>query len=294
MPIDYTCPHCGKKFSVGEQFAGQSGPCANCGQPITIPAAVGPQGYAYGPPATQPAKGGGTGLLIALIVAGVLAAPCIIGILVSLLLPAVQAAREAARRAQASNHLKQLTLAMQNYHDVYGALPPAVVTDDTGKPLYSGRVLLLPFLEQNGLYSAFDKSKAWDSPANLALAQTNLLIFTDPSAPTTRIPGQTDFLFVAGKGTVFEPRPGGARFRDISDGTSNTMFMVEVRNSGIGWAEPADIDISQPMSLPAGNHPNINLAAFFDGHTQAIAKTASPQLIRDLATCAGGETIGDF
>jgi hypothetical protein len=72
------------------------------------------------------------------------------------------------------------------------------------------------------------------------------------------------------------------------------MLMVEVKNSGLHWAEPGDLDVSQPMALPPGNHPNINLALFFDGHTAAIMKNTSPQLIRDLATCAGGEEIGDY
>jgi hypothetical protein len=289
MPIAYSCPHCGKQFSVAEQYAGQTGPCAACGQPITIPL---PAGMA--PFAPQPGKGGGVGVLVAVLAVGLVGAVCVIGILIALLLPAVQAAREAARRMQASNHLKQLGLAVQNYHDTYNAFPPAVVRDENGKPLYSGRVLLLPFLEQKALYDAFDKDQAWDSPANMGITQTDLMVFIDPSA-AKRMPGQTDFLFVVGKGTVLEPPPTtGSRMMSIADGTSNTICMVEVKNSGIHWAEPRDLDISQPMSLPLGNHPNINLALFYDGHTTAITKNTSPQLIRDLATCAGGEEIGDY
>src|SRR6267142_1570950 len=137
MPIAYSCPHCGKQYSVADQYAGQTGPCAACGQPITIPL----PGYAYTP---QPSKGGGgMGFVAAVLAVCLVGGICVIGIMVALLLPAVQAGREAARRMQASNHLKQLGLAMQNYHDVFGSLPPAVVTDDSGKPLYSGRVLLL-------------------------------------------------------------------------------------------------------------------------------------------------------
>jgi hypothetical protein len=291
MPIAFSCPHCGKQFSVAEQYAGQTGPCANCGKPITIPQ---PAGAGYGH-AAQPAKsGGGTVAVLAVaLVACVVGGVCVVGILVALLLPAVQAAREAARRMQASNHLKQLGLAMQNYHDVYSEFPPAVVTDDNGRPLYSGRVLLLPFMEQKPLYDQFDKTQAWDSPANIGLSQTNIDVFTDPSAGN-RIPGQTDFLFVVGKGTVFEGLPSGSNLGSITDGTSNTMFMVEMARSGICWSEPGDVDISQPMSLPKGNHPNINLAVFYDGHTAAITKNTPPQTIRDLATCAGGEQIGDY
>jgi hypothetical protein len=290
MPIPYTCPHCGKQFSVADQFVDRTGPCAACGQPITIPV---PPGYAH---PSQPRASSGAGVLIALLAVASIGGICVVGILVALLLPAVQAAREAARRMQASNHLKQLSLAMQNYHDEYQCFPPAVVTDAAGKPLYSGRVLLLAFLEEQSLFDQFNKDEPWNSPANRPLTSQALRYFTDPSASKAQIPGQTDFLFVTGNGTALEPLPYGKSrgLSSISDGTSNTLYIVEVKNSGINWAEPRDLDISQPISLPAGNHPNVNLGAFFDGHTQAIPKTASPQQIRAMATRSGGEVIEDF
>jgi len=283
MPISYSCPHCGKQFSVAEQYAGQTGPCAACGKPISIPGAIG--GYAYTP---KPSGGGMSALAIVGIVLAVMVVFC--GCLgVPLLLPAVQAARESARRMQAANHLKQLGLAMQNYYDVYDALPPAVVTDANGKPLYSGRVLLLPFMEQKPLYDRFKKDEPWDSPANRPLTQINIPTFRDPSGRMD-VDGQTDFLFITGKGTALEARPN-AKFADLADGTSNTLFMVDVRNSGINWAEPRDLDVTQPMALPPGNHPGGNLSVFYDGHTQMIPKDTPPQSIHGLATRAGGENI---
>src|SRR5437867_7559265 len=140
MPIAYSCPHCGKQFSVAEQYAGQTGPCAACGKPITIPLAAPGTGYSYAPHA---AAVGGAGAGIVVVIIGVIGALVVCGgILAALLLPAIQAAREAARRAQSSNNLKQIALALHNYHDVHGSFPPAVVTDANGQPLYSGRVLL--------------------------------------------------------------------------------------------------------------------------------------------------------
>lgn len=93
----------------------------------------------------------------------------IIGVLVSMLLPAVQAAREAARRMQCRNNLKQLGLAVLNYHDVYRELPPGGIVDKNPMPnitdgefiphqgkMFSWAVLVLPFFEQGGLHDRFD------------------------------------------------------------------------------------------------------------------------------------------
>lgn len=95
----------------------------------------------------------------------------IIAILVALLLPAVQQAREAARRSSCKNNLKQLGLAMHNYHDVYGSLPPAYVldpnvSDDEGHWVWSA--FLLPYVE---LGSVFDALNVGDTPASYAFGQ---------------------------------------------------------------------------------------------------------------------------
>jgi type II secretory pathway pseudopilin PulG len=287
MPISYTCPHCGKQFSVAEQYAGQTGPCAACGQSITIPLAAPGAGYAYGPKPVAAAAGAGTGILV--VVIGVVGMLFVCGgILLALLLPAVQAAREAARRAQSSNNLKQIALALHNYHDTYNTFPPAVVTDDNGKPLYSGRVLLLPFLGQSALHSQFDLTQPWDSATNSRLAQTPIVQFMDPSAIAAA--GRTDYLFVTGKGTIFEDGQT-TKIQDILDGTSNTIMLIEVKNSGISWAEPKDIDLTKATALPPGNHPGGNLSAFADGSTRFLPKSMAPGVLQSIISKGGGEVV---
>ena len=99
------------------------------------------------------------------------------GIMAVLLIPAVSSAREAARRMQCSNNLKQIALALHNYHSAYGTLPPAYTIDVDGNRLHSWRTLILPYMEQDALYQQIDFSKPWDDPANAFLAKMDLSIF---------------------------------------------------------------------------------------------------------------------
>ncbi|MEZ6089760.1 MAG: DUF1559 domain-containing protein [Pirellulaceae bacterium] len=92
----------------------------------------------------------------------------IIGILVGLLLPAVQAAREAARRMECSNNLKQLGLALHNYHDTFKAFPAVAMPYTEGLSL---QVALMPYFEQQNLFDQFIVNQAWDSTNNLPLTR---------------------------------------------------------------------------------------------------------------------------
>jgi prepilin-type N-terminal cleavage/methylation domain-containing protein len=112
----------------------------------------------------------------------------IIGILVALLLPAVQAAREAARRAQCINHLKQLTLATLNYHDTHKQLPRLYTwikpqPPAEGEPDHGLFIHILPFMEYQPTYDAYDFAFKWSNLRNKASRHTNIPDFICPSAP---------------------------------------------------------------------------------------------------------------
>jgi len=110
----------------------------------------------------------------------------IIGVLVALLLPAVQAAREAARRSQCSNNLKQLGIGMHNHHDTYNVFPKnsygGVDYGWENWHRFSASYKVLPFIEQTNLYEQFDKSKGWDFHYNGPL-NTKVKTFICPSSP---------------------------------------------------------------------------------------------------------------
>lgn len=109
----------------------------------------------------------------------------IIGILLALLLPAVQAAREAGRRVQCSNNLKQTGLAIHNFHDTTGRLPPSHTGGLPGNDKYgTWLVVILPYLEQANLYGQFDLTTTWDAGSNPAAAQlpgAQLSVYQCPS-----------------------------------------------------------------------------------------------------------------
>ena len=143
MPIPFTCPHCGLQTNVLEEYAGQSGPCAKCGRTVTVPR-VG-ESPNYGPPTKRSAAP--TVIIIVVLILFVLLFLTCVGFFVAMPIMAVPSAREAARRAQCSNNLTQIGLAMHSYHAAHGCFPPAYVADEKGRPKHSWRVLLLPFLD---------------------------------------------------------------------------------------------------------------------------------------------------
>lgn len=118
----------------------------------------------------------------------------IIGVLVSLLLPAVQAAREAARRMSCTNNLKQIGLAMHNFHDTNNKLPSNIRPDALSTVRVRWATYLLPFMEQTPLYDQIDFNRNWSDPtvnasgvSNQQLFATRIANYECPSAPNGSI-----------------------------------------------------------------------------------------------------------
>lgn len=204
----------------------------------------------------------------------------IIGILVGLLLPAVQAAREAARRMQCGNNLKQLALAMHNYSDTHNHLPAGRNTKNMS-PLAA----LLPFLEQANIENLIDWRETWDNPTNASALALEVATYHCPSDPMANVPagwGSTNYRSNQGSQLLHglpptDPAninygmaaPDGPmipstylRFADITDGTSNTAAFSE---HGLG-------DFSNAISSPTDTfwpqtHPATPQQAFDDCHT---------------------------
>ncbi|MBN2580113.1 MAG: DUF1559 domain-containing protein [Pirellulales bacterium] len=300
MSIRFTCPHCGLTTHVADQYAGQSGPCRQCGRTVVVPAspepASAPPGYGMPLP---PKRKMGTGKLVLIILACCLPVLLICGgFFTALTLPAIQAAREAARRAACTNNLKQIGMAMHNYYDQHGTFPPAFSTDKDGKPLLSWRVLLLPYMEEETLYQQFNLDEPWDSPHNLALASQMPQVYRCLSDPAP--PGVTSYAMLVGPHAISDG-PHGRKISEIWDGLSNTVMVIEVSGANINWTEPRDIDVQQFSGASTlqsasieSNHPGVVNTLFGDGSVQSLPKDLDPKEFESLTTVDGGEPANRF
>ncbi|WP_164100567.1 DUF1559 family PulG-like putative transporter [Candidatus Laterigemmans baculatus] len=213
------------------------------------------------------------------------------GIVVSLLLPTIQASREAALRRSSADNLKQILLALHNYHNAFEQLPQPASRNAEGQPLLSWRVAILPFVGEAQLYQEFHLNEPWNSEHNAALIPRMPAIFKHPGQ--TLPPGKTVYQAVVGEGLGFEP-DGVTRFSDFTDGLSNTLALVEVdADHAVPWTQPADavIDFDAPLAKMNKANPRGFNAAFMDGAVRLITHTIEPALFAAMLTRAGGERL---
>ena len=143
------------------------------------------------------------------------------------------------QRTECANHLRQIALALHDYHQVYGCLPPAHVDGPGGKPMHSWRVLILPFLHYEKLYQQYDFAEPWNGPKNSLLAKRIPHEYRCPAAQEANS-WATSYVAVVGPATAW-PGSKCVRFQDIKDGTSDTILLVEVADATIPWMEPRDM-----------------------------------------------------
>lgn len=279
----------------------------------------------------------------------------IIGILVSLLLPAVQAAREAARKTHCNNNLKQLGVAVQNFHDTRGFIPPSRARDG----YITWPVLLMPFMEQSRLYDKFD----WQAPyydQDGDVTDTTLPVFFCPSRRRPEVSlfekvgpkgscgdyagnagyngywsssvGNPNGVFVTGLVTDHPLQNrrlqgiyGRYKFKDISDGLSNTIFIGEkavnddFRRRPGGWGDGSIYNADDPGTImrlggplfpiakteyyPAPGpgtipvfgsaHPTVCTFVFGDGSVRMINREIGITTLGRLCSRLDGEIISD-
>lgn len=211
-----------------------------------------------------------------------------------LLMPALTSSRQAAQRAQQMNNFKQIMLAMHNYQDVNGHFPSAVIVDAASGVERSWRVELLPFLASADLYEQYRKDQPWDSDANKAVLEKMPSVFRHPTMPARTT--NTSVFAAVGKGLVFEPaNHKGTALREITDGTSNTIAIVEA-NRDIPWTKPQDIefDLTQDTLPELVITQEGFIVGICDGSVRFLSKKIDVATLKKLLTRAGQEIIEQF
>jgi prepilin-type N-terminal cleavage/methylation domain-containing protein len=221
----------------------------------------------------------------------------IIGVLVALLLPAIQAARESGRRTQCKNNLKQISVALHNYHDTLKVLPPGFVSNNPGTPLNSSwcrtggvqgapwTVLILPFIEREYLYNQFNYNVPFQDTSNQMTPPNSLVVVP---MPVYRCPSDVRFNGNPLLNSYFGVQGGGAApdcgnsscsavnergsyvtgvlyagsyitFAAVTDGTSNVFMVGESRYGNAAWGASAKQDTCSYPRNVAGAQDSINL-----------------------------------
>ncbi len=270
----------------------------------------------------------------------------IIGILVALLLPAVQAAREAARRTQCLNNITQLGLACQSYDFHFESLPPGV-TDDAPGPVrneptgqhVSWIVKILPYMEYNPLYRRFDESAGAYVPINAEVRAAQIPVLECPSDGIEYVNREDTVARSAyvgchnGTETPIDSDNNGlmflnskVRFRDIDDGSSNTILITEALTdpNGLGWVsgtratlrnasviEESSYGERRARSEAGGDDEEDQLDPLFvggfgschygginvnfaDGSSRFLPRNIDPEVLHQLGNRADGEIMKPF
>ncbi len=210
-----------------------------------------------------------------------------IPMLVKTLFPATLAAREAAQQTQSMNNLKQLALAMHNYADAFGNFPPAVFYHENGTPR-SWRVELLPYLEEHALYQAYRQNEPWDSEHNKAILAKMPSVFRSPGDDPTK---NSSYFVLTGEGTIFDKKEG-TKLQDITDGTSNTILIVEAVRD-VPWTKPEDIPFTVQGELPTlgGVREGGFGYAMADGSVHIFPQKQNVSVLRALIQKNDGQVI---
>ena len=235
-------------------------------------------------------------------------------ILVALLLPAVQQAREAARRSQSKNNMKQIGIALHNYHDTFGSLPSGTIENEDLEPekRLSWLVSILPFIEQAALYERIDQEAGWESKDNAQFVKSKIQAYTHPSMDTEVFDYPvTHYVGIAGLGEdaatlkVNDEKAGmfgydrKTRFRDVRDGLSNTMMVSEALKKRGSWAAGGDPTIRALTKAPYVNGPDglgsTSVGGMHvlmgDGSVHFMSENVDKGIMEALSTIRGGENF---
>ncbi len=298
MSFTFQCPRCQVKTEVADRYAGQSGRCASCNAPITLP----------GDPLASNRSGARSRMPNGVyLIASALGLLLIGGLLLGLILLVIAKSSGLGLIAPSSatrfgstaevvgcaNNLTRIGQAILRYEQDKGHFPPAYVVDKDGKPLYSWRVIILPYLGEDALYAAFDKAKPWDAPENMALISRMPSVYRCPTE--VDIDDESCYLAIRGEGLFFDGSQGRKR-NELVDPIESILMVVEARKTGIAWTEPRDfidtqVDWNRQQANGIGSQ---HLSGGFhiltaDGEVHHLGPMVTAEALHAMATVEGNE-----
>jgi hypothetical protein len=291
VPIAFSCPHCGCQTNVADRFAGQTGPCSACGQPVTVPT-LAPQ-RAMLPPRRRGVGGWIVGLLLGIVMFTVCS-----GLITGRMGPNRQPGLwDLQRRVECCSNLDQIATAMTLYEDDHGCLPPAYTADAEGRRLHSWRTLLLPYLGEEELYESLDLDEPWDSEANRPWHTHPIDVYQCPADPLGE-PTDVNYLMIVGGEGLFDADKAPVPL-EIEDGPTRTILLVEQAGTGIHWMEPRDMPWDEiDFSINGDQSPGICSEheggahiMMCDGVVEFLDEETTAEEVRAAATPRGGETL---
>ena len=242
--------------------------------------------------------------------AAVLGIGCCVLLLGVYLWKSGQRSMAAAQQSACVGHLAYVSLALHEYHQLYGRFPPAYIADKDGKPMHSWRMLVLETTgdpDANAVFRAYRFDEPWDGPNNRKLADRMPRFYGCPVAEHAAgrpAPGKslTNYVVVTGPGAVF--RGGGApsaSLSELDDNHRDTTVLAETV-PGVPWMEPRDLELDR-MSLRlndpdrpsiSSKYPSSANVVFLDGRIHRLLDSVSPEAVKAmiLAHPAAGNHTG--
>jgi hypothetical protein len=193
--------------------------------------------------------------------------------------------------------IRTIGLALRDYSEENGALPPAAVYGPDGKALLSWRVLLLPYLVQKreakrGLFEQFKLDEPWDSPHNIKLLDEMPEVYALPGKFVSTLSNKnTHFRVFVGKGAAFEGTEG-VSLEEFPDGRDGTLLVVEAADA-VPWTKPDELPFGPGIALPrlGAVRPDRFVAVLGDVRGHLIPKEIGEETLRAFITRNGGEAI---
>jgi hypothetical protein len=188
-------------------------------------------------------------------------------------------------RQKKMNDLRQVALAVLNYESAFQKFPSRTIIDEEGRPLFSGRVSILPFMEQNNLHGNLRLDEPWDSPHNSQ--------FTKDTKVQTF--GENEMVrFPVFPNSMWDEENPVEHFQEITDGTSNTILAIYASEEDVvSWADPSPwiLSVDDPMTSVFGERDEVQVV-FVDGSVQILKKSEmTNDKLKAMLTVSGGEIV---